>query len=241
MKRFRAAWAVWLALGLVAAPRVIAAPDEPLEVRAFEVRYRPLGDAAELIGAVLSAQGTVTLKPRLGTLVVEDRAAVLLKVEGLLRGWDLPPRSVEVTLSLFLGRREGGPAGEGAPRGSALTRDVRGMLDVLGDFTQWTSYEPLGSRSVTGVEGEPVVAAVAGDYRVSFTVHSVHEGPGRTRVKFDRFALQREVPTGDGGRRVDDLYTASMVVEADRLTLLVAASAPDSQRALFLALQVRPR
>ena len=37
------------------------------------------------------------------------------------------------------------------------------------------------------------------------------------------------------------LYTAGMVVQAHKLTLVVAASAPDSKRALFLALQVSPR
>jgi hypothetical protein len=114
-------------------------------------------------------------------------------------------------------------------------------MESLGDFTRWTDYEALGSRSVTGVEGQPVVANVAGDYRVSFTLDAVHETQGLVRVKFERFSLQREVATGDGGHRIEDLYTAGMVVDAGKLTLLVAASAPDSQRALFLALQVRPR
>ena len=40
---------------------------------------------------------------------------------------------------------------------------------------------------------------------------------------------------------IRDLYTAGMVVEADKLNLVVAASAPDSKRALFLALQATPR
>ena len=115
------------------------------------------------------------------------------------------------------------------------------MVERLGDVTRWTSYEPLGSRSVSGVEGDPVVANVSGDYRVAFTVESVHERQGVVRVKFKRFSLQREVPVGDGGRRVEDLYTAGLVVDAGKLTLVVAAAAPDSQRALFLALQVNPR
>ena len=115
------------------------------------------------------------------------------------------------------------------------------MVERLGDVTRWTSYEPLGSRSISGIEGEEVVASISGDYRVAFTIESVHERQGLTRVKFQRFSLQREVPFGEGGRRVEDLYTAGMVVDAGKLTLVVAAAAPDSQRALFLALQVDPR
>ena len=44
-----------------------------LSVRAFEVRYRSLSDAADLVGDQLSADGSLTLKPRLGVLVRQQR------------------------------------------------------------------------------------------------------------------------------------------------------------------------
>jgi len=215
--------------------------DDPVLARAFTVHYRSLTDAAELVDELLSAEGSLTLKPRLRTLIVEDHRSVLDRVAALLESFDLPPRHVEVTLSLFLGRREEEPGGVPDGRAPELSREVRGMLESLGDFTKWTAYEPLGSRSITGIEGDEVVANVAGDYRVAFTVASVHESQGATRIKFERFTLEREVTLGDGGRKVEELYTAGMVVDADKLTLVVAASAPDSKRALFLALQVHPR
>jgi hypothetical protein len=173
--------------------------------------------------------------------VVEDRADVLRRVEALLKSFDLPPRAFEVTLSLFLGRREQEPGAPAPGARGELSSEVRGMVETLGDFTKWTSYELLGSRSVTGIEGDPVLADVAADYRVGFVVDAVHETQGGTLIKFERFTLEREVLSGDGGRDVEELYTAGMVVQADKLTLVVAASAPDSQRALFLALQVHPR
>ena len=239
--------AAWLVVVALAVPPALAqtnqggAPDA-LSARAFEVHYRNLTDAAELIGAALSERGTVTLRPRLRTIVVEDTPAVLDRVAALLESFDLPPRQVEVTMSLFLGQRDDEAAEKGgAPHPGALSREIRGISEVLPQFTKWTSYELLGSRSVTGIEGDPVVAEVSGDYRVKFTVESVNERQGVVRVKFDRFSLQREVLLGDGGRDIEDLYTAAMVVEARKLTLVVAASAPDSKRALFLALQVDPR
>ena len=34
---------------------------------------------------------------------------------------------------------------------SLLSLEVRGVLDTLGDVTKWVAYEPLGSRSITGI------------------------------------------------------------------------------------------
>ena len=107
------------------------------------------------------------------------------------------------------------------------------------DLTRWTSYEPLGSRSITGVEGEPVEADITPEYRVQFVVEAVHEG--QQKIKFERFSLLKVSVDEDGLEQVRNLYTAGMVVAVDKLNLMVAASAPDSNRALFLALEASPR
>jgi len=169
-------------------------------------------------------------------LIVEDRRSVLDKVQALLESFDLPPRAVEVTLNLFLGTRADKAPARPAGR-STLSKEVRGILESLSDFTQWNSYEPLASRSITAVEGDQVVALLSGEYRVAFVVEAVHEK--QQVIKFERFSLQR-ISGEEGQEEIEDLYTAGMVVKAGKLNLVVAASAPDSQRALFLALQVRP-
>lgn len=232
--------------GLPAALLIVAAATlpvrgqvdaDPLSARAFEVRHRALSDAAELVEELLSSEGTLTLKPRLKTLVVEDRVSVLDRVGSLLHSFDLPPRSVEVTITLFLGRREESgsrPSGGVVP----LSREVRGVIETLGDFTKWTAYEPLGSGSVVGVEGAPLQTSLTAEYVVAFTIESVHDSGV---VKFQRFSLQRIEQQEDGSTEMVDLYTAGMVVDAGDLTLLVAASGPDADRALFLALQAEPR
>jgi hypothetical protein len=227
-------------LTLVASPAPAQDPSgEPLAARAFKVHFHPLVDAADLIGPLLSEEGTVTLRPRLSTLVVQDRRAVLERVAELLEAWDLPPRNVEITLSLFLGmdRRDEDPQAPRADHG--LSREVRGVLEKLSDFTKWTAYEPLGSRSVTSTEGETVVADLSADYRVVFIIESVHETHGA--VKFESLRLQRITAEEDGSESVEDLYTAGMVLPAGRLKLVGAASDPNSRRALFLALQTRLR
>ena len=90
--------AILLCMGLLGV--AVSASDDVVVVRAFEVHYRPAADAAELVGELLSEEGRLTLRPRMRVLIVEDRPAILKRVAALLEIWDLPPRSVEVTLSL---------------------------------------------------------------------------------------------------------------------------------------------
>jgi hypothetical protein len=225
-------------VGVARAADADAARD-PIEARAFPVRHRPLADAAELVSAVLSAEGSLSLQPRLGTLVVEDRASILTRVAGLLESFDIPPRNVEVTLTLFLGtdRREE-QAGRHAPRVS-VSEEVRGVMETLGDFTRWTAYEPLGSRSITGVEGGHVSAMLSDDYRVVFDIAAVEESHGT--VSFKNFTLQRMVRTASGSVRYDDVLTADVSLPLGGVHSVGAASGPDSKTALFLTLQARPR
>ena len=213
-----------------------AAADE-IVPRAYPVRFKSLADAAELVSAVLSPQGTVTLQPRLKTLVVQDRPAVLDRVAALLQSFDLPPRNVEVTLSLFLGtdRREQ-EAGRSIPS-DVSSRDVRGIAETLGDFTKWNAYAPLGKGSVTGAEGERITVNLSEEYRVAYEIETVQDA----NVKLKNFALYRVSRTAEGKESLQTVYTASVVLPVGRSLMLGAAQNPESKRALFLALQARPR
>lgn len=223
----------------VRAAEAAAARQDPVIARAYEVRFRPIKDAADLVGSVLSADGSVTLQPRLRTIVVQDRAAVLDRVATLLQSFDLPPRSVEVTLGLFLGtdRRDEEAGREAHPEG--LSREVRGVTEALGDVTKWNAYQPLGSRSVIGAEGAPVTVNLSDDYRVTFEVESVTEPQGVITLR--KVSLKRVSRGSDGAERVEDIVSTSIVIPSGRLRVIGAAKSPDSRKALFLTLQARPR
>jgi hypothetical protein len=216
-----------------------AGAADPIEARAFRVHYKPLADAADVVGSLLSEEGSLTLRTRLGVLVVQDHASVLERVTALLASYDLPPRDVEVTLTLFLGmdRREEGSASGAAP--GSITKEIRGIQEVLADFTKWQDYEPLGSRSVTGVEGTSVTADLTADYRVVFKVDLVDAE--RSVVKFDHVVLERLRRDENGKSSAEQVLSMGMVLELDRLRVIGAASGPDSKRALFLALEARER
>jgi len=230
-----------LVVALAAWSAVPAQGDgDPFMARAYQVRHRPLVDAYEVVDAVLSPEGTATLRPRLNLLVVQDRRSVLDRIETLLRGFDLPPRRVDVTLTLFLGTDRLAAQGRKKMAGGAgMSKEVRGVIDTLGDVTKWVAYEPLGTRSITGVEGDSVTATLSDEYRVVFKVQSVDENAGE--VRFERVSLQRLAVDDEGKQRVSDVYTAGMSLSAGRMHVVGAARQPGSDRALFLIVQVRPR
>jgi len=230
-----------IVLVLVGVGGPIHSAEDPVRARAFEVRYRALADAADLVGPLLTAEGSLTLRPRLSRLVVEDRASVLLRVSELLESFDLPPRGVEVTFTLFLGTDRREENSGGTTPNSVFSKEVRGVIDALGDFTKWTDYQPLGSRLVSGVEGEHLSAELSENYRVVFTVDSVTSRQGSDIVKFEKITLQRLEADETGEERVVDVHTTGVVLATGRLAVVGAATRPDSRRALFLTMQVETR
>lgn len=230
-------FAMGLAAGLTSNAADAPGAADPVSARAYEVKFKSLADAAEAIGPLLSPQGSVTLQPRLKTLMIQDRISVLDRVASALSSFDVAPRNVEIAMSLFLGtdRREQ-EAGRIIPS-SSMTKDVRGIAETLGDFTKWNAYEPLGGRAVTGVEGGRVTVNLSDEYRVAYDIDTVRD----QSVKLTNFVLQRVTRGADGKENVQDVYSAAVVLPVGRMLMLGAAQNPESKRALFLTLQARPR
>lgn len=216
-----------------------AARADDLSARSYPIRFKTLPDAVDLITGLLSEEGSVSLQPRLKRLVVTDRTEVLDRIGAVLEDFDLPPVNVDVTVSLFIGsdRREE-EAGRHANTGS-ISREVRGITETLGDFTKWTAYDPIGSRSVTCAEGSRVTVNLSEDYRVVFDVAAVEER--LAKVKFSNFTLQKIIRTAEGSERYENQYTQGIVLPMGRLLVVGAARDPGSTKALFLSLQVRAR
>jgi len=226
------------------------APDrqDPISARAYEIDFRPLSDVAELIEPLLSEDGMISLRPRLDTLVIEDRQSVLDRIGELIESFDLPPRNVEVKLTLVLGmdqRRSDEElaatrdARRQAPSVDELSREVRGILETLGDFTRWSAYEPLGSLAVVGAEGEQLQVELSAEYRVVFVIEAIQEGS--QKIKLSGFTLQRLTRDPEGLPVVEELYSSVPVLTAGRLSVVGAASGADADRALFLMLQAEVR
>jgi hypothetical protein len=228
------------ALGLACMVVPVAAQEttDPVRAQTFRVEFKPLSGAAELIAPLLTEQGSVMMRPRQKSLIVEDRASVLVRVGQVLESFDLPPRSVKITFVLFLGRDIRENARRPASTASVFSEDVNAVIEALGDVTKWTSYEPLGSRSVRGQEGSKTVADLSSDYRVSFEIDTVTRRGGKEVVKFDRIVLQRVERDEDGNETLESLYATAGTLKTGMLHVAGAASGPGADRAIFLTMQV---
>ena len=227
-----------VALGLGVLPVAAQEAADPIRAQTFRVEFKPLSAAAELIAPLLTEQGSVMMRPRQKSLIVEDRASVLARVSQVLESFDLPPRNVKVTFVLFLGRDIRENVSRPASTASVFSEDVNAVIEALGDVTKWTSYEPLGSRSVRGQEGGRTVADLSSDYRVSFAIDTVTRREGKEIVKFDRIVLQRVGRDEDGNETLDSLYATAGTLKTGMLHVAGAASGPGADRALFLTMQV---
>lgn len=226
------------ALGCLVLPAAAQEPADPTRAQTFRVEFKPLSEAAELIGPLLTDEGSVMMRPRQKILIVEDRASVLVRIGQVLEGFDLPPRSVKVTFVLFLGRDIRANASRPTSSASVFSDDVNAVIEALGDVTKWTSYEPLGSRSVRGQEGSGTVADLSSDYRVSFEIDTVTRRAGKEIVKFDRIVLQRVERDEEGNETLESLYATAGTLKTGMLHVAGAASAPGADRAIFLTMQV---
>ncbi len=235
-------------LALLALPGSIPAadapsPDSALVARSYEVRHRNLSDAADVVSPVLSSEGSLKLQPRSRTLVVEDHPSVLRRVDELLSEFDLPPRNVEVTLTLLLGsdvREPRVPVAGAGPR--EISREVRGVSETLGDFTKWTNYELLGSQSLTGSEGRSVTARLSDEYRVTLTIETVEAPSSKAPqgvISFGSLVLQRITRNDTGEERADEVYSTAIQLHVGKLLMVGAARSPESRRALFLAIKAK--
>ena len=221
----------------ILAQSIPSGEEDPVGARAFRVHFRPLADAFELVSSVLSEDGQITLQPRLRTLLIQDRISVLDRIGPLLESFDLPPRNVDITLSLFLGTdpREA-EAGKHVPA-RELAQEIRGVAETLSNFTKWTAYESLGSRALAGNEGSTLTADLSDNYRVVLEVGSVQDKV----VNFRSVTLLRAVLGADGDARFQEVYKARVAVRPGQTQLVGAAKKPTSKRALFLTLVVNPR
>jgi hypothetical protein len=213
----------------------------PITARSYEVRYRSLAEAVDLVGAILSPDGTVSIRPGLRRLVVRDREQILDQVGDLLESFDLPPRNVEISVVLVMGSdSRDAEAGRHTPDKS-ITREHLGVLETLREFWKWTELDPIGSRSVTAMEGSTVSADLAEGYRISFEVEGVVTRGGREIVTLDDFVLQRVARNDDGGEETRNLHTVRITVPAGQQSMVAVARSPNAERMLLLMVKAEPR
>ena len=200
-------------------------------VRLFTIKFRDPSDVASLVGHLLSEKGSVTTQPRLRTVIVQDTRDILDKIETLIGSYDVPPRSVEFTVTLILATL----AEEG--RGQGISNEVRGIAEALSDITRWTNYKTLDNVKIAGSEGSVTSRELADSYRIEFNLESVSEARGIIRL--NPFSLQKVERDTNGASIYRSVYTTTVNLKNEKLLTIGATKSETSPRAVFLAIRAR--
>jgi hypothetical protein len=222
---------------LALAPETWGAPaksaaESPSAVtaRVFKIQFKDPSDVAQLVGQLLSDRGSVTFSPKLKTLTVQDRRDVLDRVRDVINSYDLPPRNVQLTVTLILASM-----GDQAAK-QPISREVRGIADSLLNLPQWTEYKTLGSSAISGSEGGKASVDI-GDFRIEFDIESVSESRGIIRL--NPLVLQRAVKGADGAVNYRPVYRQTCNLTNDRLLTIGATKSESDSKAVFLAIRAR--
>lgn len=231
----------WLLLALVAAavlapPAARAQDDVPpgcagktLRSRVFQVRFKPVPEAVLLIEQMLGPCGAYRVPKALRVVTVTDEARPIEQIAQALASWDVPPRPVEVTVSLILATRTPGPR-------SPLADEIRGVSQSLAQLTRFTHFERLGTATVRVLEGSLAEAEVGERYHVAFRVGAIDAEHGVVRLEpFELFQRPAPSETGSGTLQPRRLLEMTVNLPEGRMNL-VGASGRGNERALFLAL-----
>ena len=231
---------VLLVLSLALGAGALASEDDAIESRVFRVNHRPVAAAAEVVSLILSEDAEIRIKFRRNQniMVVTDHVSVLDRIGPLLESFDIPPRGVEVAISIIVGTKTEPKTGEAGQRlPSSMYRDIRGVVETLREFTEWKDFDQVGGGVTHAVEGSAVTIDVGEAYRVTFEVGSVAD----EKVFFNRVWLRRLGRDDTGRETTRTLYETEISVPTGRTLVVGAAQGPDSKEALFLTLLVNAR
>jgi hypothetical protein len=212
---------------------VVACSERTLASRAIPVRYRPVNEAARLIGELLGPCGAYRVPRSTEVIVVEDEPDRLDRISEAIASWDLPPRPVEVSISLVLASRE-------APPSKGIAPEIRELSDALSDLMTWSRYQRLGTTTLRVMEGGVVEAELAEDYRIAFEIGAVDSEHGI--VPLEPFALYRR--QARGGIGASEAPWRKLLSVSGDFTLeegrqhVVAAPSRGREKALILTMSV---
>lgn len=208
-----------------------------LQNRVFTIRYRGIDEVYLMISPLLGPRGAIRTQPHKRTVAVSDTPETLRRIAEVIVAFDIPPRSVEVSVQLIMASVD--PGSEAPP-----PPPIRGVVERLNALnTRWKDYRLVGDARVMGMEGESSAVQVGDRYRVAFRVDRVSDE--NRLIRFKPFELQRREPAVEGMERYTSIMSTVLNLRDSQLFIVGASKMERSNRALFMtvtaALQpVRP-
>lgn len=201
--------------------------DAELAAQTFTLKHQKATEAIQLVYALLSPQGTVSVQPRSNTLIVRDVPRVVQRIGQVLRTFDHPARPLR--LELIIVRASRNPAGA-APRPSDLPEPLAQRLRA---WLPYDTYEKQGEAIVSTLEGETAFFGIGNHYEVSFRVGTLADG---NRIRLADFCITR--PRGQGQSK-SELIRTNLNLVLDQTLNLGLAKSEASREALMVVLTIR--
>ena len=197
-----------------------------LGTKVFSLRYRRVDDTYLLISPYVGPRGSIRTQPAQRTLTIVDAPENLQRISGLIGAYDVPPRSVQVSVQLILASSGEGAAAPAPP-------PIRGVIDKLNALsTRWNDYQMVGDARVLGTEGERSSLRVGNDYKVDFRIDQVSD---ESRViRFKPFELQRREVSVEGLESYAPIMNTVLNLRDSQLFIVGASKIERSNRALFM-------
>lgn len=176
-----------MALAGSARPPVAAVPE--VVVRVFALKHHSPEEALVVVRPILTDGASVVVQAKGNTLTVRDSAAAVERAARTLAQWDLPPRRIDLTVTL-LRASTGGIRRSEEPDGAD---QIPGVGERLRKLFRFTEYARLDAAVVQGVEGQKVAYVLGGGYRLEFQIDPSPD-PQQVRLKGLLFERIRRAP-----------------------------------------------
>jgi hypothetical protein len=197
-----------------------------MALHAYVFQHRDAADAVPLVRPLLSARGSLLIKPDGKTLVVRDSMAGIARVVPVMRSLDRPV--IPLDLEVMLVRAERSTVSIVSPPNestipSALAAELRAILP-------YDTYLQLAHADLESREGEDVTYEVGAGYTLRFRVGRYAGGS----VRLHDFRVYRQ-------GRGEPLVHANLVLRLDETYSLGLSKSESSPTALMVVVTCRHR
>ncbi len=181
-----------------------------LEVRIFTLKHKTPAEASQEIQPLLSAEGSLTVKPGAKSLTVQDRPDVVKRVAVFLETYDVAPPEFGIRLSLML-------ATNTKPKEGDTAEITEGLLWRLRRMYRYQYFVPRGSSVVHGQVGSEVTVKLTDAYSVVFGSKLITRAASPAKVRAKPLPQSLQKPNGTDHRAVPQFGRG--IVRRSRLRL----------------------
>lgn len=221
-----------LFVAIIGIATALVAADVETISRVFTLEHASMLEVSTAVQPLLSEAGSLTLRPKLSRIIVQDQPEVLDRVTALIEELDHVPGAYSVRFDLL-------ESGEPKPYG---TSDQVRVEDRLRKMFNAAAFYRLGRSTIEGVSGSSAVADLGGSFQVSFLAQVAEptssspwgtREPG-TRLHLRQLVLERKEVAADGTVATDELLRTNVQLSPMQTVYIGAGNSEDSEDVLVL-------